>query len=271
MSDVDPVVAEFAATHPEAFARVLGQGANDQINELVRTLPSESVAAVAGRLPASRLLALLESGEHSPEQWLEDAPLDDAVMLLSRMRRERRFALINSIGNQARKRELLRHEQYPAHTAGALLQDVFLQIDVNSSLAAAIEEVRKVDGDDLPLMVVVNAAGHYAGVLRPWQLIGSRFSGKKVSDLAVMVSPISPETPITSAAAHAGWLDFNWLPVVDERQRVLGALSRKAIIRAAGQASTSRSAPANLTLDLLGGVTLVLGEFLEDILARRST
>ena len=75
-------------------------------------------ASFGARLPAGRILGLLESGENSPEAWLADAPFDDEVVLLSRMRPVRRLALINALTNQRPKRTLLRHEQYPTHTIG---------------------------------------------------------------------------------------------------------------------------------------------------------
>lgn len=271
MSDADPVVADFAAHHPESFARVLGHGTNDQVSGLVPTLPPESVASIVARLPASRLLALLESGEQSPQRWLQDAPFDDAVMLLSRMRRERRIALIDSVEDPARKRELLRHEQYPANTAGALLQDMFLRIDASKSLAAVVEDLRDPDREDLPLLVVVDSATRYVGILKPWQLISSRIPKRSLAELADPVPPISPETPVSGAAAHTGWLEHNLLPVVDSEQRVLGALSRKAVMHAAGQDTSNGAGPANFMMDLLGGLTNVLSDLLEGILARRTT
>jgi Mg/Co/Ni transporter MgtE len=202
---------------------------------------------------------------------LLDAPFDDAVMLLSRMRRERRIALIESIEDRARKRELLRHEQYPANTAGALLQDTFLRIDVNDSLAAVVEDLSDLHRDDLPLLVVVDSAGRYVGILNPWLLIGRRLPARTLAELADQIPPISPETPASGAAAHTAWLEHNMLPVVDTEQRVLGALSRNAVMHAAGQDAANGAGPANLALDLLGGLTRVLSDLLEGILARRAT
>jgi predicted transcriptional regulator len=85
------------------------------------------------------------------------------------------------------------------------------------------------------------------------------------------VQPIAPETPVTAAAEHEGWLEHNWLPVVDNKYRILGALSRGTVIRAASRVSSTRKGTASLMLELVEGTTHTLGEMLEGLLGRRRT
>lgn len=271
MTDADPVVADFAERFPDSFARALRQGSDEQISTIVETLPAGSVASIAARLPAGRLLALLESGEHSPKAWLQAAPFDDAVMLLSRMRRERRIALIDSLDDRGLRRRLMRHQQYPTHSAGFLVEEALLRIDIDAPVSSALTELRGLDRADMPLLVVIDAAGRYAGVLHPWRLINDGLSDRQAGEFAEDIQPIAPETPVAAAATHEGWLQHNWLPVVDNRQRLLGALSRAALFRAARRASPSRGGTAGMLLELVNGLTLTLGEMLDGILTRRPT
>ena len=271
MSEIDPVTADFAERFPDSFAQALRKGSDDDISAMVGSLPPHSVAAVVARLPSARLLALLESGEHSPGEWLEAAPFDDVIMLLSRMRRERRVALIASLSNRGRQRRLKRHQQYPRHHAGFYIEDAFLRVDIDAPASAVLDELRSVDRDDPPLIVVVDNSGRYAGVLSPWQLMSDRFSGQRLKDHVEYVLPIAPETPVTAAAENEGWLEHNWLPVVDNKQRVLGALARAALLGAANRASPSQQGTSGLLLELVDGVTHTLGEILEGVLSRRRT
>ncbi len=271
MSDADPVIADFAERFPDSFARTLRQGSDEDISAIVNSLPSQSVAAVVARLPSARLLALLESGEHSPRDWLEAAPFDDAVMLLSRMRRERRIALIGSLRDRRLRVRLMRHQQYPVHSAGFYVEDVFLRVDIDTPAREALDELRRFDRDDPPLVVVVDGSGRYAGVLQPWQLMNDRLSGQRLSDMVEYVQPIAPETPVTAVAEHDGWQEHNWLPVVDNKHRILGALSRGAVMRAADRVTPSRTGTASLMLELVEGITHTLGEMLEGLLGRRRT
>lgn len=271
MPDADPVITDFADRFPDAFASALRHGGDDEISAIVKSLPSESVASVVARLPAARLLALLESGEHSPRDWIEDAPFDEAIMLLSRMRRERRLALIESVRDRRLQRRFMRHQQYPRHSTGFYVEDVFLRIDIDTPVNDVLHELRSDHRDDPPLMVVVDAAGRYAGILNPWHLMSSRLASQRLADHLEYIQPVAPETPVTAAAEHEGWLEHNWLPVVDNKQRVLGALSRAAVLGAASRVSPSQQSTASLLLELVDGITHTLSEMLEGLLGRRSS
>ena len=269
MTDVDPVIADFAERFPDAFAGALRRGSDEEISAVVRLLPPRSIASVVARLPAARLRSLLDSGEHSPRDWLEDAPFDDAIMLLSRMRRERRIALIGSVRDRRLQRRFMRHQQYPRHSTGFYVEDVFLRIDIDTPASAVLEELRQDERDDPPLMVVVDASGRYAGVLNPWHLMSNRLTSQRLSEQMEYIQPIAPETPVVAAAEHEGWLEHNWLPVVDNKQRILGALSRAAVLGAASRVSPSQQGTASLLLELVDGVTHTLGDMLEGLLGRR--
>lgn len=271
MADADPVVADFAERFPDAFASALRQGSNDEISAIVKLLPPESVASVVARLPAVRLRALLDSEQHSPRDWIEDAPFEDAIMLLSRMRRERRIALIGSVRDRRLQRRLMRHQQYPRHSTGFYVEDVFLRVDIDTPASDVLEALRSDERDDPPLMVVVDASGRYAGVLNPWHLMSNRQTSQRLDDQMEYIQPVAPETPITAAAEHEGWLEHNWLPVVDNKRRVLGALSRATVLSAASRVSPSQQSTASLLLELVDGITHTLGEMLEGLLGRRST
>ena len=267
----DPVLADFAERFPDSFANALRQGSDDEISAIVSSLPPQSIASVVARLPAARLRSLLDSGEHSPRDWLEDAPFDDAIMLLSRMRRERRITLIGSVRDRRLKRRFMRHQQYPRHTTGFYVEDTFLRIDIDTPVSAAVDELRSDERDDPPLMVVVDNSGRYVGVLNPWHLMNNRLGNQRLSEHVEYIQPIAPETPVTAAAEHEGWLDHNWLPVVDNKHRVLGALSRAAALSAASRVAPSQQSTASLFLELVDGITHTFGEMLDGLLGRRRT
>jgi Mg/Co/Ni transporter MgtE len=271
MAEADPVITDFAERFPDAFAAALRQGSDEEISDIVKSLPPSSVASVVARLPAARLLALLESGEHSPRDWLEDAPFDDAIMLLSRMRRERRITLIGSVRDRRLQRRFMRHQQYPRHTTGFYVEDVFLRIDIDTPVSVVLDELRNDERDDPPLMVVVDESGRYAGVLNPWHLMSNRLGSQRLSEQMEYIQPIAPETPVTAAAEHEGWLEHNWLPVVDNKHRVLGALSRATVLSAANRVAPPQQSTASLFLELVDGITHTFGEMLEGLLGRRRT
>lgn len=251
MDEVDRLSLDFASRDPDLFARILGRGNLDECARIVESLPADRKAAIVARLPASFVRQLLDSEQHRPADWLVDAPFDDAVTLLSRIPRDRRLALVNGLQDRARQRQLLRHQQFPAHSVGALVQDIPLRISVESPAAEVLAEMRKLDLEAQPPAVIVDAEGHYVGVLDDWRLLLRSPASGPVRDFVVAVKAIRPEAPASDIATNAEWRSRNWLPVIDHRRRVLGAVTREKVLSAAGAQTGDASRRHDLLLDLL--------------------
>lgn len=271
MADIDPLSLDFATRHPDSFARILGRGDAEESARILESLPAERKAAIVARLPSSRIQQLLDSDTDQPAEWLAAAPFDDAVTLLSRIPRERRLALVNSLTDRERRRQLLRHQQYPTHSVGTLVGDIRMRISSAASAADVQAELQEIDAEDPGPLVVVDADGCYLGVLDRWRLlIGDRPTGQ-VKDYLIEVRPVHPETPIATAAMIEDWHTRNWLPVIDHRRRVLGGVSRARVFRAASEHSIGTRRASDLTFDLLTDLVYVLGSVLERALSPKKS
>ena len=265
-AELDALTIDYAARHPDAFASRLVRGDAAEASRILLALPDAMKASIVARLPAGRILALLESGEHSPEAWLADAPFEDAVFLLSRMRRERRFALINALPDGRRRRQLLRHEQYPTHTIGWHVQDVHMRINAESPASGLVDDLRSLDSATAPRLVVIDADGRYAGTLDPWRILGHATVAGPVREYVTEVDPLYPEMPVASAVASKAFPDHNWLPVVDNRRRVLGGVSRAALETALSGRLPAGQGAADMFSVLFSDLVYLLGEVLEGLL-----
>ncbi len=266
MTDIDRLSLDFAIRHPDSFARILGRGEFDESEHILESLPADRKAAIAARLPAAHIRRLLDSAGHRPADWLVDASFDDAVTLLSRIPRERRLALVNSLQDRDRQRRLLRNQQYPPHSVGALVGDIPLRVGADSPAAEVLAELRKLDPEAQGPVVIVDADGRYLGVLDRWRLLLRAVPSGSVRDYLISVKAVRPETPVTAAAMNDEWHARNWLPVIDHRNRVLGAVSREKVLRAAGMHAQSVQRGGDILLDLLGDLvhlceTLLLKTF----------
>ncbi len=269
MAEIDPLSLDFAIRHPDSFARILARGDAEESVRVLESLPAARKAAIIARLPASRIAQLLESDAYSPAEWLVDAPFDDAVNLLSRIPRERRLALVNSLTDRERRRQLLRHQQYPTHSIGALVGDIPMRISADSLAADVQAELRELDAEDPGPLVVVDADGRFMGVLDRWRLLAGNPPAGHVKDYLIEVRAVHPETPIASVATNEDWHTRNWLPVVDHRQRVLGGVSRARVFRAASEHSVQARRASDVVFDLLIDLVYVLDEVLEKALTRK--
>ena len=263
MADIDPLSLDFAVRHPDSFARILGRAAFAESAQVVESLPPQRKAAIVARLPAVRIIELLDSGGHEPAEWLVDAPFDDAVTLLSRIPRERRLALVNSLSDRARQRRLLRHQQYPLHSVGALVSDVRVRLSAESPAADVLAELRELETEDPGPIVVVDADGRYLGGLDRWRLLMQDPPAGNVKDYLVKIKALRPEMPVAAVATDVEWHARNWLPVIDHRQRVLGAVMRAAVFRAAGAGARGARFDSDVLIDLLADLVYVCEAALE--------
>ena len=270
MVDIDPLTTDFAEKFPDSFARIVGRADESDISQVLGKLPPRIKASIVSRLPGSRINQLLDSGKHAPEEWLLDASFDDAVTMLSRIPRERRLAIVNSLGDRERRQRLLRHQQYPTHSVGALVSDVLLRIRSDSSAADVLKDLRDLGLDEPGTMVVVDTDGHYFGLLNYWRLLTSDPPVGQISNFVVKVAPIHPETSIANAVQNESWLKYNWLPVVDHRQRVLGGVSRARIFRAGNANTTGKQDSSNVLFDLTTELVYLFGGLFDRMLSRRS-
>ena len=271
MDDIDRLSLDFAVRHPDSFARILGRGPLDECEHIIESLPADRKAAIVARLPANRIRQLLESAQRQATDWLVDAPFDDAVTLLSRIPREDRLVLVNTIGDRDRRRQLLRHLQYPAHSVGSLVVDIPLRLTAGSPAKDVVDELRDLDTDARGPVVIVDAHGRYRGVLDRLQLLQRSPPTGRVDDYRIAVNALRPETPVAAVAMIDAWHSRNWVPVIDHRERVIGAVSREKVFRAVDSYPGSAAGRDDILLELLADFVYLCEDVLVKTVSRTDT
>ena len=114
-----------------------------------------------------------------------------------------------------------------------------------------LSELRQLDTEAQGPVVIVDSDKQFLGILDWWRLLLQNPVSGSVREYLITVKPVHPETPVIAAAANDEWHTRNWLPVVDHRDRVLGAVSREKVFRAAGSYAGSAAGGGDILLDLL--------------------
>lgn len=270
MADIDPLTSDFARKHPDTFARILAHGDQTEIVNVLERLPSSLASSIVSRLPSPLADAIVASDQESAERWLADAPYGDAVGLLGRVPRERSLAMVNSLADRERRRRLLRFLKYPAHSVGALVSDALVRLSADTPASDALKELRAVKADDPGPIVVLGSDGRYHGVLNLWSLIAHDPPVGRVRDYASSVPAIHPETSLSYAARDTNWNYYNWLPVVDHEQRVLGTVSRDRVLGSMTHAAAHLHRGNEMVTVLASEMLRVLGALLDRILGGRA-
>jgi len=270
MSEDDLLNADFARKHPDMFARILGRGEPAEIADVLQSMPRALSASIASRLPASRISALLASGDDVEARWLADAPLDDAKTLLSRIPRERSLALVNSLSDRTRQRKLLQHLNYPSHSVGALVVDVPVRFTADEKTVDVLAELRTIATGFPGLVAIVRPDGRFLGVLNLWSLLVDPAPGGSIRDFTVSMPTLHPETSLASAVEDKDWQNHNFIPVVDHEERLLGSVSRATLFSATERPDERMRPTMDLFASLTKDVIHLFGELFDWALSRRS-
>ena len=132
-----------------------------------------------------------------------------------------------------------------------------------------LAELRKLDPEAQGPVVIVDSEGRYLGVLDRWRLLLRSLPSGSVRDYLIAVKAVRPETPVTTVAMNDEWHTRNWLPVIDHRHRVLGAVSREKVLRAARAQSQSAQSGGDILLDLLADLVRVCETLLLKTFSRK--
>lgn len=199
-----PVIEFLSGISQEQLARVVPLLSPQFAAEVLRALPSETVAGMLASLPrdvAARLARGL--GERR----------EDVIALLPEQ-------------SQASLGVLLR---FPPDTAGGLMDPTVLALPDDLSAEDALDRIRELSANARYNLYVVDRQQHLVGVLNLRELF---LAGPKTRLAALMVE--RPHAlPATAGRAsiitHPGWREAHALPVVDESGRYLGAIRYRTL------------------------------------------
>ncbi|MCB1684107.1 MAG: hypothetical protein R3E82_09910 [Pseudomonadales bacterium] len=271
MSEVDPLLLDFAETDPAAFARVIAQSDTAAVDELLSALPSAQGAAVACRMPAGRISTLLGTDASRSRGWLEAASFEDAVALLSQVPKLQRLELVNGMQQRQRKRRLLQYLNYPAHSVGALVDEPLVLLTEETPIKDVLPELRGAsEGEEQPA-IVIDSLGRYHGVLDLWHLALTERPEGTVKDFLVSLPSLRAELPIKDAVSLPEWASRGWMPVVDHEDHVVGWVSRSRLFARAEEGEASMHAARESLLDVVSQMIRVMSDLLGRLLAPRGS
>lgn len=264
----DPLVLAFAATRPDELALLLAGRNLTEVEDLVAALPVEDAAKLASRLPSWQLTGLL--GTLDPGligRMLEDASVDEAVALVSHLNESRYPAVLAAAPEEVRG-TLYQLLQFPSHTLASLVTTEFIRVPADTLCRVFCEQL-SASADTRPRPVlVVDKQGHYQGLLRLRAAYARKNRGRPVGQVADAVEPLSGLTDAATALGSRKWADYPELPVVDNRHRILGVVSRSTLERLVRDDRPGSFSLERVLSELAGGYLDTCGRVLESLLGR---
>lgn len=235
-SELERLLESGTETDVVDFLRLLSA---PEIADLLETLPDGEARARAFRLVEERIQSRVLREMDAPERadlvdtlptseaasFLEQLHTDDAADLIQSLDEDRQQELLGALDPKDRA-DLQRVLDYPADSAGGIMQTELVKVRATMSVRDAIEEIRRtadVTGE-LHEVFVVDDEGHLLGWVKERALL--------LADDGTPISSILRPVPIRvpahedqeDIASMVRDYDVSSVPVVDESDRLLGRI-----------------------------------------------
>jgi magnesium transporter len=261
------LAAAFLELHPVEAARVLELLSLEARVAALRVAPGAAGPVLRALPPAmaSDTLGALPSAEGVLA--LDGMPVDEAVALLRRLPAAEADLLVEQLPS-GRRDAVRRTLRFPGETAGALMDPDVLAVPDGMSVTEARVRLRRSPRGLLYYLYVVDRDGRLVGVLDLPELMRAP---PRTTVGAVMKHPverIAAWTPAAALRVHPGWRAFHAMPVVDDQDRLLGAIRYQTWRRLDVAAAEGAAAPVGPTVTALGELFhLGLAGFVEGVAA----
>jgi len=242
----------FIDAQPSRAAKALEQLPGAQAAAVLRLVPARSAATVMGEMTpphAAALLARLEP--ESASSVAAEMTTHHVASVLRAMDDAAREQLLAALPADTRE-PLARILPYPLGTAGAAMDPAVFRLPDDVIVADARARLRLAARDLLYYVYVVDREQHLVGVLDIPELMLAPARERLSAVMRRDVDQLSAWMPVSMVQEHPGWQLLHALPVVDEEQRLLGAI-RYQTLRRLEQESGERAPDASvLTARALG-------------------
>jgi CBS domain-containing protein len=234
---VDSLLATLDALKPPDLANVLQDLPEKRRLEVARNLDDVRLADVLQELPEDDRVAILTGlGVERAADILEEMEPDDAADLLSELPPEQAEELLEQVEPEDAE-DLRRLLSYGDLTAGGLMNPEPILLSPDATVAEALARVRSKElSPSLAAQVYVvrppldTPSGRFLGVAHFQRLLREPPSKLVSAVIDTSLEPIGPQAPLSTVTRYFATYNLVALPVVDELDRLLGAVTVDDVI-----------------------------------------
>ena len=252
MTAEEHLAKAFIAAHPARAALALEQMGVAPAAAALRAIEPAAAATLVREMPpmqAAECLAAIPPDEAGG--IVAHMPMDDAAPTIRAMRMEARAPLLAALPEHTRV-PLSKVLQFPAGTAGALMDPSIFQLPEDVLVADARTRLRGAARELLYYLYVVDREHRLVGVLDIPELRLARPRDSVAVAMHRNVERLRAWMPAALVLEHPGWHRYHAMPVVDESDRLLGAIRYQTLRKIERDAADRGPNPALLTARALG-------------------
>lgn len=214
---------------PEAAGRLLSSMPPDASAAFLGEIPTPlAVTLVANLQPATAARIFGVAGDKVAAAIFRDLDSGKSSAVVRQMDRATRHQFLSKLSKRTRT-GLEKSLSFAPGTVGAHMTTAIATLSQTDSAGAVLDTIRQPGRDPVDLVFVLNDAGHLVGVV-------SSVAALRYPEATLLSAVLDSSCPQVSAhnrldaiADPALWHDFAYLPVVNRRREVIGAISRKVL------------------------------------------
>jgi magnesium transporter len=196
-----------------------------------RLLDPQQAGAVLSELDDPTLLELVRAlDEHEVSRILDRMPSDHVVEVVEELPKEQADKILDLMEEQ-KSEEVQELLEYAENTAGRLMSPHVIAVREDSTVAQAIEHIRKAaSGDDAFYLYVLDDHDHLVGVVPLHRLIAADPGTPVRAIRSDEVQSVTADTDQEEVARLVRRYNVVEVPVVDHSHRLLGTISVEDVI-----------------------------------------
>lgn len=245
----------FLESQPLHAAMALERLPASQASAALGAVPPRTAAAVLREVnvpfAAACLSHLLATDSTTSAAAIIDVmSLDDAAGIVRAMDEALRQQLLALLDGSTRD-ALVAILPYDAGTAGAVMDSSVFRLAEDVTVADARARLARASRELLHYVYIVDREQQLVGVLDIPELLAAR--ARDVVGACMHRNPqrINVFLPVALVREHAGWHSYHALPVVDDEDRLLGAIRYQTLRRLERESAQHASEPSRLTAGAL--------------------
>ena len=228
-----PLVRNYFENNLAAAARNLETMPEEQVVEILRSLPPSLAARAVCQLQVSYAAAMLKDAEADLfKEIAEELDPHHAATIFMHLPREARERFLQHLPPKL-QREIQEQLTYPADSVGRLMTTHFLAFRVTFTVQAAVERIRQLAQRRYPASYayVVDEQDHLKGVLNMRDLLLAAPDQTLGSLMRQDLFSLNCFTDREEAAAQLAKRRYFAAPVVDNDGRILGIIKAEQLIQ----------------------------------------
>ncbi|MEO7521416.1 MAG: CBS domain-containing protein, partial [Gemmatimonas sp.] len=245
----------FLDAHPARAAMTLERMPLSQAAAVLHEVPAAVAANVLHDMnipfASDCLTHLVNDGRAmAASAMLAELQIEDGAGIVRVMDVVQRQPLLDALPAEVRD-PIVRVLPYDVGTAGSIMDPSIFRLPDDVLVADARSRLLRAARALLYYLYVVDRDQHLVGVLDIPELMIARARDRISVAMHREVERVTVHTPVALVRDHAGWQLFHALPVVDDEDRLLGAIRYQTLRRLERETSKDGPAPGNLTAGAL--------------------